>query len=144
LATAQLSKGDASGDVISKIENLIGSGFNDVLKGNDFNSLLFASGKNVLDGGAGNDKLTGGNQSDTFAFSTGDDKDTVTDFSATGGDHDVIDLSGLKSITDFSDLTAHHLSQAANGDAIINGLGGDTLTLKHVDIGNLDSGDFHF
>lgn len=52
--------GDAAGDVLSKIENLTGSAFNDVLIGN--------TGVNVLTGGAGNDTLTGGAGADTFSF----------------------------------------------------------------------------
>jgi Ca2+-binding RTX toxin-like protein len=52
LATAQISAGDASGDVLANIENLQGSNFNDTLTGNFSTS--------VLTGGSGNDVLAGG------------------------------------------------------------------------------------
>ena len=52
LATNTGSGGDAAGDVLSGIENLIGSNGNDSLTG-DGNA-------NLLDGGAGNDTLLGG------------------------------------------------------------------------------------
>jgi Ca2+-binding RTX toxin-like protein len=58
LATAQVSGGTASGDILSNIENLIGSGGNDTLTG--------SAADNRLDGGTGNDKLTGGAGNDTY------------------------------------------------------------------------------
>lgn len=92
---------------------------------------------------AGNDKLTGGKANDIFVFSTGFDKDTVMDFDAKNAGHDRIDLSGLKSVSNFTDLKQHHL-QEKNGDAVIDGGGGDLLTLKDVDVGDLAKGDFIF
>lgn len=143
VTSAQQSKGDAAGDVLSRIENLIGSSHNDVLKGNGVNAMLFASGKNVLDGGAGNDRLTGGSQSDTFVFSTGYNKDIITDFAAKGAEHDVLDLSGLASITSFADLKAHHLERSGH-NVVIDGLHGDTITLLNVAIKDLGKADFLF
>lgn len=142
LATAQQSKGDAAGDVLSKIENLVGSKFNDKLTGNDPGDFAH-SGKNVLTGGKGNDRLTGGLALDTFVFATGDGKDTITDFTAKGSDHDVIDLSRLSSITSFSDLKAHHLEKSGS-DVVIDGLNGDSITLLDVNIKDLGKGDFLF
>ena len=43
--------GDAQGDALSSIENVIGSNFDDVLTGD--------TSDNVLDGGAGDDALEG-------------------------------------------------------------------------------------
>ena len=50
--------GDAAGDTFIAIENLTGSGFDDILIGD--------VGVNVLNGGAGNDLLTGGAGADVL------------------------------------------------------------------------------
>ncbi len=72
-------------DMLSSIENLIGSDYNDTLIGNGVD--------NQLTGGLGNDMLTGGGGSDTFIWNKGDTgHDTITDFSL-GNDH--LDLSQL-------------------------------------------------
>ncbi len=70
LETGAAFGGDATGDIFSGIEDLSGSGFNDVLTGdaganalfgqNGADRLLGGSGNDVLVGGAGNDTLQGG------------------------------------------------------------------------------------
>jgi Ca2+-binding RTX toxin-like protein len=66
---AQVSGGntnnDAAGDVLTSIENLFGSAFDDTLTGNSL--------ANILSGGAGNDTLNGGTGMDTMIGGTGDD-----------------------------------------------------------------------
>jgi Ca2+-binding RTX toxin-like protein len=57
--------GGNSGDVLSSIEGLVGSAFDDVLSGN--------GAANLLDGGAGNDVLRGGDGSDTLWGDRGND-----------------------------------------------------------------------
>ncbi|MEF8709215.1 MAG: Calx-beta domain-containing protein [Candidatus Accumulibacter propinquus] len=70
LATAGTQATGGSGsDTLINIENLTGSGFNDVLTGN--------GGNNVLDGGAGNDTLNGGTGADTLLGGDGSDLYTV-------------------------------------------------------------------
>jgi len=74
-------------DTLAAIENIVGSGFNDVLNGN--------GAANVIDGGAGKDTVTGGLGADVFVFarltdmSVGANRDVITDFT-TGVDR--IDL----------------------------------------------------
>jgi len=70
---------DAGGDVITNVENLIGTAYNDFLTGN--------SGNNILDGGAGNDYLNGGNGNDTLIGGGGDN-------SLLAGDGDDLLISG--------------------------------------------------
>ena len=86
--------GDAEGDVLEGIENLIGSDHKDLLegdsganylqggKGNDFNDPSIAGrdgglygneGDDILDGGAGNDLLQGGEGNDTLKGGSGHD-----------------------------------------------------------------------
>ncbi|MFJ7798940.1 calcium-binding protein, partial [Pseudomonas sp. NPDC096950] len=50
--------GDAQGDVLTNIDNLVGSAFNDTLTGNAY--------ANMLEGGDGNDTLYGGDGNDTL------------------------------------------------------------------------------
>ncbi|MEJ0009590.1 MAG: hypothetical protein WDN72_03110 [Alphaproteobacteria bacterium] len=72
LASDVNTGGDAQGDVISNVQNITGSAFNDVIHG-DFSS-------NILDGGDGNDTIgSGGGGNDTLYGGNGDD-------SLTGGD----------------------------------------------------------
>ena len=54
----------------------------------------------------------------------------------------MLDLSGLKAVTDFADLKTH---MAQHGSAVvIDGTHGDTITLEHVKLNDLDAGDFLF
>ncbi|SER48652.1 M10 family metallopeptidase C-terminal domain-containing protein [Rhizobium sp. NFR03] len=104
------NKGFAAGDTFRSIENLNGSTFADTLtgdnaanridggKGND--RLSGGNGNDILIGGAGSDILTGGAGADTFVYVSWTEsqtavkqRDTITDFSAGGGDR--IDLSGI-------------------------------------------------
>lgn len=71
--------GDAEGDTLSGIENLIGSKFNDVLVGN--------GSVNLIDGGDGNDTITGGSNNDQLLGGAGDDLFLV-EWSYTGDHYD--------------------------------------------------------
>lgn len=74
LTTNVNSGGDASGDMIANVENVVGSSFNDVITG-DFqqNALSGLAGNDVLSGGAGNDILTGGTGADALNGGAGID-----------------------------------------------------------------------
>lgn len=58
--------GDAAGDVLSLIENLSGSNFDDSLTGN--------SGANLIQGAGGNDRISGLGGADRLLGGTGDDR----------------------------------------------------------------------
>ena len=89
--------GHAQGDTIAEVENVDGSGFNDVLQGNGSINRLYggagddelqgAAGDDILEGGAGADRLDGGNGIDTAIYQASDAAVTVNlgDDSATGG-----------------------------------------------------------
>lgn len=64
-AGALNSGGEAAGDVLSGIEALIGSAFNDVLTGD--------AGSNMISGGAGDDAIDGGDGNDMLIAGTGND-----------------------------------------------------------------------
>ena len=63
------NQNEAVGDVISNIENILGSDHNDWLTGD--------GGVNRLEGGEGNDILEGGADADTYLFNAGDGTDTI-------------------------------------------------------------------
>lgn len=94
-ATGAQSGGDAEGDTLTNIENLIGSSNNDTLEG--------GVGDNVLTGGDGNDSLIGGADNDTLigglgtdVLSGGDGNDILIasggDMIHSGGDHNDDDV----------------------------------------------------
>jgi Ca2+-binding RTX toxin-like protein len=137
LATGAGLDADASGDVLSNIENLTGSAFNDILTG--------TSGVNVLTGGAGADTLAGGASADTL---NGGDGVDVADYSASASrvrvnlatgaaldaDAQGDTLSSIESVigSAFDDiLTGNTLANALTGgagaDTLIGGLGADAL-----------------
>ncbi|MCB9994576.1 MAG: hypothetical protein H6873_13080 [Hyphomicrobiaceae bacterium] len=113
-------------------------------RGNSADNLIMGNrGQNSLEGRLGDDTLKGGKQVDTFVFKTGWEHDTVLDFHATGAAHDIIDISGLGSVTGWNDLKHHHLTQVGK-DVVLDGLNGDILTLRNVQLANLDKADFIF
>ena len=89
--------GDAEGDVISNVENVDGSAYNDglggdgganYLAGNGGNDSLWGgAGDDILEGGAGADWLFGGAGTDTLSYWSSDEGVTVNlgDGTSTGG-----------------------------------------------------------
>lgn len=102
--------GDAEGDTLSAIENVVGTAFNDVLTGSNIaNHLSGGSGNDILVGGLGSDVLAGGSGADSFVFKTALDsapghEDQITDFSS--GEGDRIDLSTIDANTNAAGLQA--------------------------------------
>jgi Ca2+-binding RTX toxin-like protein len=113
--------GDALGDVLSSIENLIGSDFNDTLTGDGL--------ANIIDGGLGNNIIDGANGVDTINYANASGAMTVNIFNggtnATGGGRSD-QLSGIENIvgSTFSDS----LTGDSGNNVIEGGAGGDTLT----------------
>jgi Ca2+-binding RTX toxin-like protein len=115
--------GDAQGDRLLSIENVVGSQHNDWMLG--------TRGNNVLTGGDGND---------TFVFNRVLGHDTITDFDATGSNHDIIQLHGA--FANFDDLLAH--AEDRGHDVVIHIDNHNSITLQGVRLGSLDAGDFAF
>jgi Ca2+-binding RTX toxin-like protein len=95
--------GDAEGDSVVNVENIIGSDFDDDFTGDGaLNQIDGGSGADLISGGNKQDTLTGGDGDDTFAIGgTNHSKsgtslrDIIIDFSQAVGDRDVIKLTGL-------------------------------------------------
>lgn len=85
LATGNVT-GGAGADVLTSIESVIGSIFNDKILGSGVaNKLNGGGGNDVLNGAGGNDVLIGGAGNDIFIFNTAPsatNRDTISDFSA--------------------------------------------------------------
>ena len=82
--------GDSGSDTITSAagnDYLIGGADNDRLTANNgVDTLDGGSGDDILTGGNGNDILIGGTGADQFTYLSGDQSDTITDFSISQGD----------------------------------------------------------
>ena len=133
------SRGDAQGDRLSNIENLVGSQHNDALKGTTgANEIDGLGGDDTIDGLAGADTLRGGDGHDTLrggdnadSLDGGDDNDTLqggegADTLAGGAGNDTLEGGGG------ADTLAggggrDTLDGGAGDDRLDGGPGGDTL-----------------
>jgi Ca2+-binding RTX toxin-like protein len=122
LTTAQVSAGDASGDILSLIEDVRGSAFNDTLTGTDV--------KNYIEGGIGADRLDGGDGFDYAIYNNSTVGVTVNlgaagaQVSAGEASGDVfINIEGVDG-SDFND----RLVGTADANGLYGELGNDTLT----------------
>lgn len=85
------SGGDAEGDIMVGMTDLIGSAYADNLAGNDdANMISGLAGNDILTGAGGNDMLFGGDGRDRLDGGTGDDQMT----GGLGDDHYVVDSGG--------------------------------------------------
>jgi Ca2+-binding RTX toxin-like protein len=127
--------GDAAGDVLVNVENLLGSANNDVLAGDN--------GINVIDGGLGDDILNGAGGNDTLNGGAGND--TLTG----GAGNNLLDGGADINTADYSAETASvtvTLMGAADGSAtgtgftdtlrsienVTGGSGNDTITADSI------------
>ncbi|MBL3705162.1 hypothetical protein GI582_20900 [Sulfitobacter sp. BDSS02] len=121
---------------------LKGNGGADVLIGGNGNdNLIGGSGNDRIVGSKGNDKMRGSGGADDFIFKGKFGRDLIKDFNAQNDKED-IDLSGVKPIKNFRDLSNNHMSQ--DGDDVLIEAGTNKIVLKSVDMSELDAGDFLF
>lgn len=91
---------------------------------------------------APDDLLTGSADADVFKFYGDFGRDTITDFRP-NQPGEIIDLTGVRTITSFADLTEHHLIQSGT-TAIISDGEGNSITLNGISLTSLSSDDFLF
>jgi Ca2+-binding RTX toxin-like protein len=136
LGAGTASGGDAAGDTLSRIENLIGSAQADTLTGD--------GGDNVLEGGAGGDAIDGGLGSDTASYVSSAEGVTVNlgAGTASGGDAQGDTLSGIENLTGSAQadvLTGDDgdnvLEGGASADTLTGGLGNDTASYARSSAG---------
>lgn len=131
-----LQRGIATGadgrDTLRNIEGMRGTYYDDRLIGNGRD--------NFFETFAGNDRITGGGGSDRFLFANGSGRDTITDFTASGPDRDIIELD-ISAISNYRDLVRNHMVQVGN-DVEIRGSGGEVIVLQGVNAGGLTSANF--
>ncbi len=122
--------GHAQGDLLSNIENIMGSSYDDSLTGDTSNNLLSSgAGNDVLVGGAGADTLDGGSGNDTASYSTSNAAVTInlTTNINTGGHAQGDSLSSIENVTGSSyadNITGNSLNNIITGGAgadILNG-----------------------
>ncbi|MCB1331325.1 MAG: calcium-binding protein, partial [Maritimibacter sp.] len=146
-AGADTLYGGAGSDTLdgdSGRDRIYGEAGRDWLVGGDGRDRLFGgAGRDRLIGGDGNDRLKGGTKADDFVFRDGFGTDRILDFDATDNAEDIV-LRGVTSIRSYSDLVAHHLTENAEGDAVIDDGQGNTITLAGVALDDLGKGDFLF
>lgn len=134
IETGAASGGHAQGDVLSSIENLIGSAFADTLTGDSNDNVLTGGagsdilsgrdGGDTLEGGAGGDRLDGGLGSDTATYASsgaGVVIDLMT--GSVGGGHATGDQ--LISIENLVGSAFHDVLTGSNGNNVIQGGDGD-------------------
>jgi Ca2+-binding RTX toxin-like protein len=114
LLDGTVAGGDAQGDVLINIDNLMGSAFNDTLTGNAYS--------NKLEGGAGNDIIYGG-EGDDFIYG-----DTVTDIGAFGPTA----ISGVQADTLYGGNGNDTMRSADNdtGSVLYGEAGNDNITVS--------------
>ncbi|CAN7623273.1 M10 family metallopeptidase C-terminal domain-containing protein [Bosea sp. LjRoot9] len=149
LATGVNTGGDAEGDVLISIENLIGSAFDDTLSGDvNNNALTGGAGNDTLNGGAGADTLDGGTGADTLVGGIGDDiyvvdnvSDVVTEAAGEGTDEirtslgaytlsanlENLSFIGTGTFTGTGNASANVITAGAGDDILIGAGGADTL-----------------
>ncbi len=141
---ADLMRGNSGDDDLrggAANDRLLGNGGSDRLRGDAGDDELLGGGKaDVLTGGEGDDTLNGGGGADVFVFGSDDGSDVIIRYKA---GVDSVDLSAVAEITDFSDLSANHLSDGDNGAEIA--IDGDVLVrFDGVAVAALTEDDFIF
>jgi Ca2+-binding RTX toxin-like protein len=121
----EVTGGDATGDVLIAIENLIGSGFGDVLYGNERGNLIDGgAGDDLIDGDTGNDTLIGGTNTvdgDTISYGFATAGVTVSLALATA---QVTGGSGTDVISGFENLEGSAFGDLLTGTAGNNNIRG--------------------
>jgi serralysin len=119
-------------------DSLVGGAGNDTLNG--------GNGNDGLSGGLGLNTLTGGTGADVFLFGkqlTGQERDTISDFTATGLGHDILKI-GHDLAVSYADLVARHVIAQSGLNTVLTLAANETVTLLNVTSTLLTADDFLF
>lgn len=145
LTTGAATGGDAAGDLLFSIEDVIGSAHDDDIVGNSVanilqgergadlldgqggnDSLFGGSGHDTVSGGAGFDNLTGGRGADVFVFAKTFGSDVIRDYD------DARDQIDLTSFAFLDTTTALSFAAIVGVDVVFALPGGGSLTIKGI------------
>jgi Animal haem peroxidase/RTX calcium-binding nonapeptide repeat (4 copies) len=128
--------GYAQGDLISGVENVVGSPFADILIGDEGNNRLEGgAGDDLLNGGGSADTMIGGAGNDRFVFAPGFGNDRIEDFHAKPvGGPDLLDMSAFGVTA--SDFSARVAIVGVGADTLITIDGNPNQTILLAGIGN--------
>lgn len=118
-----------------------GSGHDKLFGGAGNDTLSGGSGDDILDGGAGNNTLTGGSGHDTFVFKAGFGTDTVTDFTTSGSNSDVLQFSH-DLFADYASAMSHATQSGA--DVVFHVDDHTSVVLQQTQMASLTADDFRF
>ncbi|HEV7323830.1 MAG TPA: calcium-binding protein [Bosea sp. (in: a-proteobacteria)] len=150
LSFNSFSGGDAQGDTLLAIENVIGSAFNDILVGNAAaNNLIGGAGADFMEGKAGADVLDGGSGVDTAAYvnSTAGVVVNLTTNTASGGDAtgDIIsnfeDVFGSNFADSITGSAGNNMLRGRGGNDTLSGMAGDDTLYGGNGADTLNGGD---
>jgi len=137
--------GDAAGDRLSNIEQLIGTHFSDVLTGNSVDNILSGeSGNDFIEGGAGADTLIGGQGTDFLVYRSSDAGVSVNleAGTASGGHAEGDRFAAFEGIIGSSfgdtlvgDAGVNLIEGGAGADYIDGGAGNDAVSYAESDEG---------
>ena len=131
--------GDARRDVLTGIENIDGSGHDDVLTGDaNANVIKGGAGDDTLISSGGADTLTGDGGADRFVIKPGHGDITITDFDTA---NDTLDLSALVGFTNLAAVQGATADAGAN--TVITTAYGD-ITLIGVQEAQLSDGNLSY
>ena len=127
-------------------QTLRGNNSANVLTGGAGNDDIYGLGGNdTITGGAGDDFLSGGAGADTFVFGVGFGHDVIQDFTAKGGNHDVIKIDDAIFGGTFQQLMTHVRQPSPSSALTIVGDDGSAMIeLPGVQLKDLSASDFVF
>ena len=120
-------------------DTLFGGLGNDQLAGGTGNDTIYGQdGADVLRGDQGSDSLSGGSGADTFVFIDNAGSDTIRDWE---DGTDMLDFSGVTSVTTIADLTIDAVSATQTDISYDDGAGTVTLTILSSSAFTIDQSD---
>ena len=141
LTSSTHTGGDARGDTIREIENIIGSAYNDVLRGDDgVNVITGGEGDDIIDGGDGGDIIDGGEGTDTVSYENSSEAVEIDLAGGTyaGGDAQGDTIIGIENIigsghadTITGNNQNNEIEGGAGADTIDGGTGIDTASYEN-------------
>ena len=104
------------------------------------NIITGTAGNNTITSTAANEVISGNGGNDVFVFGPSFGNDVITDFQASGVNHDVLQFS-QNTFSSFAAVLAH--AAQVGSDVVITADAADTVTLQNVHLSSLQKNDIH-